>query len=302
MNIPASEIIKFLDKNIIEIQGDTRLIFVKYLKNVQEVDQYTLDWVGPKNQNKQEYVENSKAPVIICDTNIVYNESLARRNKILIKVTNPKLCISLVANHFMKSKIVPKICESSYIDSFAIIKKDVFIGNNCSIGKCEIGEGSIIQSNVVIYDQVKINKNVIIQSGSVIGVDGLGCERMIDGSLVKFPHFGGVEIHNNVEIGANCIIARGALSNTIIGEGCKINGHTTIAHNCYLGKNVWISFNSTIAGSTVVSDNVTIFSNVVIREHLKIGKDSIIGMGAVLTKNVPAGEVWYGNPARKYAK
>ncbi len=97
-------------------------------------------------------------------------------------------------------------------------------------------KNSIIRANAVIGDGTIIGEDCLIQSGSVIGTDGLGCQREADGSLVKFPHLGGVIIGNMVEIGSNCQIARGALSDTVISDGCKINGLCFIAHNCFFGK------------------------------------------------------------------
>ena len=119
---------------------------------------------------------------------------------------------------------------------------------------------------------------------------------------MKFPHFGGVIIGNNVEIGANCQIAKGALSDTIIGDGCKINGLCFIAHNCILGKNVWITGDTMLAGSVKIEDDVTIFSKVMVREQVRIGKSAIVGMGSVVTKNIPANEIWLGVPAKKIEK
>ena len=182
------------------------------------------------------------------------------------------------------------------------IAKSVYIASNCSIGDCTIEEGTCIYPNVTIYDGVSIGKNVIIQAGAVIGTDGLGCERKENGELIKFAHLGKVIIEDNVEIGANCQIARGALSDTIIGKGTKINGLSFIAHNCVIGNNVLITGSSMLAGSVNVEDNVTIYSKVIVREQRKIGKGSIIGMGSVVTKNVPAGEIWIGNPAKKMKK
>lgn len=130
----------------------------------------------------------------------------------------------------------------------------------------------------------------------------MGCDRKKDGILVKFPHFGGVEICDDVEIGANCQITRGSLSNTIIGSGSKINGLCFIAHNCILSKNVWITGDTMLAGSVTIEDNVTIYSKVIIREQRTIGEGSVIGMGAVVTKDVPPGETWVGNPAKKMEK
>ena len=156
--------------------------------------------------------------------------------------------------------------------------------------------------NVVIYDDVTIGDNCIIQAGCVIGTDGLGCMRDSMGRLTKFPHLSGVVIGNDVEIGANCQIAKGTFSDTVIENGCKINGLCFIAHNCHLEENVWITGDTMLCGSTYVKKNATIYSNVIIREQRNIGEFATIGMGAVVTKNVPDGETWIGSPAYKIEK
>ena len=199
-----------------------------------------------------------------------------------------------------------KIISCSKNQSAAIISEDAvidptaYIEAGCVIGKkCKVGAHSILRANVVLYDDVTIGENCLIQAGAVLGTDGLGCEREADGTLIKFPHQAGVRVGNNVEIGANCQIARGLFDDTIIEDGCKLNGLTFIAHNSHLASNVWITGDTMLCGSTHVDKNVTIFSNVIVREQTHIGEGSIIGMGSVLTKNVPAGEIWFGIPAKK---
>ena len=110
---------------------------------------------------------------------------------------------------------------------------------------------------------------------------------------------GGVKIGNDVEIGANSQIAKGSFSDTIIEDGCKMNGLCFIAHNCHLEKNVWITGDTMLCGSVYVKKNTTIFSNVVVRDQRVIGEGVTIGMGSVVTKNVPDGETWVGTPAHK---
>jgi len=300
--LPLSKIIKFIKPNIINVFGSADNVFVRYLRPIELVDEYTLDWISKHRKDKQKIAEQSKAKVILCDTSVYYSESISSQNKILIHVHNPKMEIALIADHFFIQKPLPEIHSTAYIHPEARISESVYIGPNCFIGKCSINTGTIIHPNVTIYDGVTIGKNVVIQAGAVIGTDGLGCERKEDGVLVKFSHLGGVEVGNDVEIGANCQIARGALTNTIIGNGSKINGLCFIAHNCILGKNVWITGCSMLAGSVRVEDNVTIYSRVVVREQRTIGKGAVIGMGAVVTSNIPPSETWLGNPAKRHEK
>ena len=207
-----------------------------------------------------------------------------------------------IATHFFIEKKAPGIHSSAVISQEALINPSVHIGAGCVIGNASIGANTVLMPNVVIYDDVTIGENCIIQAGAVIGTDGLGCVRDENGKLMKFPHLGGVIIGDNVEIGANCQIARGAFSDTIIENGCKINGLCFIAHNGHLEENVWITGDTMLCGSVHVKKNTTIFSNVIVREQRLIGEKATVGMGAVVTKNVPDGETWVGSPAHKLEK
>lgn len=297
--IKVIEIIDCLKSEIIEVNGNIENVIVKYLRPSNLADESTLEWINVSKNNKLQLAEESKAIVIICDPEVTYSDLLRKQSKILIKVGNPKLAYAIVASKLFHEKPEPGISSLAHIHPKSVISPSVYIGAHCSIGICTIGNNTIIYPNVTIYDNVIIGDNCLIQAGAVIGTDGLGCERDKEGLLVKFPHLGGVIIENNVEIGANCHIAKGALSNTIIGQGTKINGLCFIAHNCIIGENVWITGNTMLAGTVKVGDNVNIYSGVIIREHRTIGNNAIIGMGSVVTKDVPAGETWIGSPAKK---
>ena len=123
-----------------------------------------------------------------------------------------------------------------------------------------------------------------------------------DGRWIKFPQIGKLIIKNDVEIGSNTCIDRGALSDTIIGPGTKINNLCHIAHNVKIGSNVIIAALVNISGSSIIEDNVWIAPSAALRGHQRIGEGAIIGTGAIVTKNVPPGETWIGNPARKLIK
>ncbi|MGH3440875.1 MAG: UDP-3-O-(3-hydroxymyristoyl)glucosamine N-acyltransferase, partial [Nitriliruptorales bacterium] len=100
-----------------------------------------------------------------------------------------------------------------------------------------MGDNTVVGDRVIIEQNTRIGKNCIIQPGTVIGADGFAYERLEDTlELQRFPHIGGVVLGNNVEICSNCSIARGSLSDTIIGEGTKLDALVHIAHNVEIGR------------------------------------------------------------------
>ena len=300
--IELHDLIRFISADIKQIYGNPENLFVDNIADAAHTTETTLDWINPAKTNKQEIAESSKAKVILVDSSIVFSLELQTLKKILFVVDNPKATLIKVINRFFVEKPKAHIDPTAFIHPNAKIGKNVYIGPNCYIGDCVIGDNNTIYSNVCIYDRTKIGNNNVIHSGAIICVDGLGCIRNADGSLTEFPQLGGVVIGNNTYIGANTHIASGSLSDTIIEDGCKINGLCFIGSNDHLHENVWITGSAMLAGSVTVGKNASIFSKVVVREWCSIGENAIIGMGSVVTKHIPAGETWVGNPARKLEK
>lgn len=292
------EIIDFLGDSVKSVHGDPNGLIIKYLKPPAQTDEFTLDWINPKRSNKQSLAEESRARAILVDARVQYSDVMVAEKKVLVVVASPRDEIAKVGSCFFVRKVEPYIHPSAVIHQNAKIGNDVFIGANSCIDACEIGDDCIIENNVSISASVTIKQSVTIHAGAVIGTDGLGCSRDPIGLLHKFPHLGGLIIESDVEIGANSSIARGSLSDTVIGRGTKINSLCFIAHNCILGENVLITGCSMLNGSVTIGNNSTIFSQVIIRDQCTIGEGSMVGMGSVVTKSIPDRELWMGNPAR----
>lgn len=301
-NITVPEILSFLGDDVINVLGDIRGVYIRHLKSSESIDEDTLDWINPAKMDQQMIAESSKAPVLLAGKDIHYTQTMRQHQKIVIIVENPKLAILKIGNHFFVDKIIPGIHGSAVIHPQAKIGNNLHAGANAWIGECNIGNDVTIYPNVVIHDHVIIGNHVTIKSGAVLGFDGFGYERDECNHLVKFPQLGRLIIHDHVDIGANTCIDKGSLSDTIIGFNSKINNLCHIAHNVIVEKNVVIAGHVMISGSTTIEDDVWIAPHVSFRGHQKIGKGSTIGMGAVVTKNVPPGEIWYGNPAKKMEK
>lgn len=297
VKITVDELIDFLADEVLSVLGDASGVYIDNLADVAHVNETTLDWVTPKNPNLQQIVESRKANVLLVDEG-----GAAVAGKVLIVVKNPKRALAKVGNAFFVERPQPGIHPTAIVDTEAEIGEDVFIGPYSVIGKAKIGDGCVIDSNVRIYDGVILGKGCDIKAGVVLGGAGFGFEKDENGNRFRFPQVGRLIIGEDVEVGANTCIDRGALSDTFIGDHTKINNLCHIAHNNKIGCNVVITGCVNVSGSNVIDDNVWIAPNASIRGFIHLGEGCTVGMGAVATKDIPAGETWIGNPARKMEK
>ncbi|VAX76598.1 UDP-3-O-(3-hydroxymyristoyl)glucosamine N-acyltransferase [Serratia symbiotica] len=175
------------------------------------------------------------------------------------------------------------IGANSVIEAGAVLGDNVVIGPGCFIGKCaRIGAGTRLWANVTIYHEVEIGQNCLIQSGAVIGSDGFGYanER---GKWIKIPQLGTVIIGDRVEIGACTTIDRGALDNTLIGNGVIIDNQCQIAHNVVIGDNTAIAGGVIMAGSLKIGCYCQIGGASVMNGHITIADKVVVtGMGMVM--------------------
>lgn len=195
------------------------------------------------------------------------------------------------------------------VHSTAVLGRDVEIGEGTLIGPgvvvgdgVKLGANCRIEARVTIYPGVVIGDEVVVQAGAVLGSAGFGFARSPEsGEYVLFPQQGRLVIEDRVEIGANTTIDRGALEETRIGRGTKIDNLVHIGHNCIIGRNVVIAAQTGISGSSVVEDGAILGGQVGIGEHATVGEGVILGGGAgVLSgkKMRGKGEVFWGRPAR----
>lgn len=235
--------------------------------------------------------------------------------KVLIRVKNARIAFARVLPMFFpEPQFAPGIHSSAAIDSTAQIDPSAHIGPHCSVGanvrigartvleggnyiaaESAIGEDTRIFPNVTLYYATKVGSRVRIHSGTTIGSDGFGYV-FDSGFHRKIPQTGNVVIHDDVEIGANVTIDRGALGSTTIGKGTKIDNLVQIAHNVIIGEHCIVVAQVGISGSTKLGNYVTVAGQAGIAGHLKIGDRAVIAGKSGIMFDVAEGEKWFGSP------
>ncbi|HZV54109.1 MAG TPA: UDP-3-O-(3-hydroxymyristoyl)glucosamine N-acyltransferase [Rhodocyclaceae bacterium] len=168
-----------------------------------------------------------------------------------------------------------------------VIGDGVVVEANCSIGAgCRIGASSWLHAGVSVYADCSIGARAIIHSGAVIGADGFGFARDSDGSWVKIPQTGRVVIGDDVEIGANTTIDRGALEDTVIEDGVKLDNQIQVGHNVHIGAHTAMAGCVGIAGSARIGSRCTVGGAAVILGHLTIADDVNISAGTLVAKSI----------------
>ena len=261
-------------------------------------------------------IEKTKASCLIVPFDAAVETSIP-----LLRVKNPKLAFAKIAEVLYPKKeraaeIHPSgmIADSAKIGAGVFIGAFVCVGENSEIGdgthlragakvgdNVHIGENCVLDPNVFVEDNCTLGDNVILHSGVVIGTDGFGFVRdpAADGRYVKFPQIGTVVIEDDVEIGANSCVDRGALGETRIGKGTKIDNQVQIAHNVQIGERVVIAAQTGISGSTVIESDAVIGGQVGMGDHARVLSGAIIGSQAgVLPGKIVRAGVWWGTPVQ----
>jgi len=249
--------------------------------------------------------------------------------KALLIHSHPRLGFARAARLFNPpSELKPGIHPSAVVHPSAKTGNDVTVAERVVIGKgvqigdgTRIGAGSVIGANVIvgrdcelypnvtIYPGVRLGDRVIVHAGTVLGSDGFGYVRdAATGRHEKFPQIGRLEIEDDVEIGANSTIDRGALELTRISRGTKIDNLVHVGHNCQIGEDVVIAAQTGLSGSITIAKNVVLGGQVGIGEHARLEEGVMLGgQGGVLPGKVLRGNgvAFWGTPAkpvREYLK
>ena len=235
------------------------------------------------NQKYKDHLVTSKAAAFIVSSEF----ETKNLDGNYLKCEDPYLAFAKLTHLFKTSDYdLPFIHPSAVISKNSDISENVYIGPNVFIGpNCKIEKNVIINANCSIVKNVTIGQDSLIHHGSVLGSDGFGFAPSKDG-YIKIEQLGGLHIGNKVEIGANCTIDRGAIDDTIIGDGVIFDNLIHVAHNVVIGKNSAIAASCAIAGSTVIGDNFQMGGLSGVLGHLNICDNVKVGAHTLITKNI----------------
>ncbi len=305
MPYTVAEIAKIVSGNVI---GDPSLV----LRGFAPADRAEVgDLTFAENETYFERAEESAASAILVDG------AFTSKSKTLIRVPNARIAFAKAVAIFFPEPVFPptihstavvaesaEVDPSAYVGPFCVVSdgatigpRSVLRGGNYVGANCKLGENVHLFPNVVLYAGTEIGNRVRIHAGSVIGADGFGYV-FDSGAHRKVTQIGHVIIRDDVEIGANVTIDRGALGPTIIGRGTKIDNLVQIAHNVSLGEHCLVVSQAGIAGSTKLGNYVVLGGQVGLAGHLKIGDRASVAAQSGVMHNIPEGEKWFGYPAQ----
>ncbi len=249
-----------------------------------------------------EAVLRVKECIVIWPENHPVPEELAKRHAVILSKEPRYGFAEFFHENHVTYNTMPKpygvengamICEGAEIGEGTVIFPGAYVD-----GDVKIGKNCYIASGVRLVGSVNIGDDCIIRENTVIGSDGLTTRRNAEGKIITIPQFGGVVIEDNVQIGANSVVCKGAIDNTVIGSGSRIDNCSFISHNVKMGRDTIVVGEVLMMGSSSTGERAYLSGNVVVRDGVSIGKDALVGMGSVVTKNVPDGVTVKGNPAR----
>jgi UDP-3-O-[3-hydroxymyristoyl] glucosamine N-acyltransferase len=200
----------------------------------------------------------------------------ARAGRVLVVCDNPRLAMAQVVARFFADLLADR--EPEFADP----------GTAAEVTRL----GAWVMN-------ARLGRGVLLGPHCTIGCFGMGYERDPDGRCVRFPQLGAVVVEDDVHIGAHATIQRGALGDTLIRRGARIGPHANVGHNVEIGEDVLIAGHAQVGGGAHVGRGAVIWQAAVIANGVMVGAGAVVGMSAAVRHNVPAGQVWAGNPARK---
>jgi UDP-3-O-[3-hydroxymyristoyl] glucosamine N-acyltransferase len=218
----------------------------------------------------------------------------------LIEVPHPRAYFIRALHLLTGGELLPAPGHSptASVAADARIGANVHIGAHVTVGsRTLIGDGCVVYGGVQIYDDVEIGAGCILQANAVIGCHGQSYVRDDAGHMIAMPHFGRVLIGDRCRVGAGATIVRGTMRNTVIGSDASIGNMVNVGHNVEVGSRCFVGAGAVLAGSSSIGDDTWVSIGVVVRGTV-VGKNVMVGAGAVVTRPVADGVTVNGFPAR----
>ena len=279
MSGPSYSLKDLADKVKGEVVGDPDLV-ISSIATIKNASYGCISFLA--NPKYKKFLKESSASAII-----VSPELSSRLETPGIIAEDPYAAYAIISSMFTRHRNPYSDKSISYfVHETAEVHDSVIIGPNVYIGpECKIGRNSIVHANSSLVMNVELGQNTIIHFNSILGSDGFGYAPQKEG-YIKIEQLGKLIIGDNVEVGAGCTIDRGAIDNTEISNGVKLDNQVHIAHNVILGENSAIAASCAIAGSTTIGKNLQMGGLSGILGHLNIADNVLIGAHTLITKSI----------------
>lgn len=281
---------------------DFEIIGASYIGNPKP---NTVMYISRKIEDQIANLADVQNCVVFAEEGIDIPEKI-QQNHAVMTVKNPQLHYAKFAAEFEKlireydtGRKLKQVEGGYYVGENVVIGENSYLEPGCQIWHdVSIGRNARILANTVIRNAV-IGNNFICNENATIGNYGFTMAKDGNHDIIRIPSLGKVVIGNNVEIGANNDINRGACGDTIIDDSVKLDGLVHIGHEAHICKNVEISAGTIISGFVTIKENTYVGVNACIKNRVEIDENVLIGMGSVVTRKIKAERSVFGNPARK---
>lgn len=299
-----------------DLQGPPDLL-VRGVEALEQASPHHLSFIGNPNYARLWPTSASRAALVARDLDLQPGPGRA-----LIRVPDIDFALAKVLELFAPPPpaLPPGVHPTAVVDPTATVAPDARIGPFCLLGpRVVIAAGTVLQAHVTVLDEARIGRDChlwpavvirerchlgdrcIVHPNVTIGSDGFGYRASCEPNqprLVKIPHIAAVHIGCDVEIGAGTCIDRGKFSDTVIGDGTKIDNLCQIAHNCRIGRACVLAGQVGLAGSVTLGDGVVLGGKVAVKDHVTIGSGARLAACSAVMDDVPPAGVWGGYPAR----
>ena len=311
---PVTKTLSELAQNVGgKVVGDGQLV-IRNVVPIEEAGPGEITFLA--NPRYHSYLADCRASAVIVRDGSIRDDLIGSHGKAYLEVSDPYVAFAKILQIFTPPVLYDqKIDSRAHVDPTANLGENVtlfpnvFVGADVRVGRrtvlypgvylgdgAQVGDDCVLHPNVVVGEGCCVGNRVILHAGVVLGSDGFGYAGEGDGR-VKIPQVGTVEVHDDVEIGANTTVDRATLGKTIIRRGAKIDNLVQIAHNVVVGENSIIAAQVGIAGSTRIGRDVILLGQVGVLNHIEIGDGAMIGPQSGIPRSVPPGAVLSGGIA-----